>query len=224
MTAIKLYDIISFTTPVILLTGVVLGGIRYRNGNGVVKLVFWYFVAMLCLEGASTYYGYIAQGKNNLVWLSVNGLIHLLFFARLYDRHYGVASWPMRFASTIGVAAVLLNIVYYQPHKALASMQLYDVVVSDTIILVYTLFSTFHLLSGKAQMDPEIIRINTITLLYFSIDFLVALSMNFLIVDELSYNIIYFWLIRLVLLITLYLVLLYTLWRTGKNRKHLHYG
>jgi hypothetical protein len=216
---------LSYLAPFVLLAGCILGGINYAKNPSVGRWIFWYLLVSLGLDIVSRYWGFFSSEKNNLFLFSVNGLIDLLFFSRLYGKFFRFSYKTLLQVVSIIVGVIVAgNIVFQGKQSFVANFQAYDKLLCDGVIFVFALISMFDLLRGKGELKQEIIRINVAVLLYFSLDMLMSLIMNFLVNAGLKNLVAYFWFLRLGLLITLYLILIYTLWQTGKNRKRWQYG
>lgn len=222
MTANEVMHIVVYLSPVTLLTGVVLGAIRYTRTAPVGRWIFYYLVVMFCFEVAASYWG--NNANNNLFLLSLNGIVDLVFFSLLYVKHFHVSSkvFLLGISCLVGTG-VLTTILFNGSHKMIAEFQLYDKVACDGVLFVYALISMFDLLKGKGELKREIVRVNVAVLLYYSLDMLISLIINFLVNAGFNF-LVYFWFLRLALLITLYIILIYTLWQTGKNPKRWQYG
>jgi hypothetical protein len=215
----------SFLVSLVLLVGCIFGGINYSKNPSVSRWIFWYFVASLGLDIVSRYMGFFSSHGNNLFLFSVNALIDLIFFARLYIRFFQTNyKLLLQVVSVLVGTIVTANMAFHGDTIFVASFQAYDKLLCDGVIFIMALISMLDLLRGKGELKKEILRLNIVVLLYFSLDMLMSLIMNFLVNSELKYFLAYFWLLRLALLITLYIILIHTLWQTGKNRKHWLYG
>lgn len=216
---------LSLLSPAILLAGVIIGAVHFRKNPSVGRLIFWYLVCALFVDVLSRYWGLLSGSRNNLIFLSITGVIDLAFFSLLYNRYFGTKKmYVLPVLSILVLAGVTCNMCYkgFGLTEA-AEYQSYDKLVCDGLIVLYALRNMYDLLSGKGPLKTEVIRVNGAVLLFFSLDLLISLATNFLINAGLHF-VIYFWIIRLALLTTLYTILIYTLWLTGKNPKHWHYG
>jgi hypothetical protein len=91
-------------------------------------------------------------------------------------------------------------------HKAAlipSAFDAYDKVICDGIIVFYALLSSYDLINGKEEVRTDVMRVNAVVLLFFSLDLLFSLTTNFLI-NAGTHFVIYFWILRFVLLTTLY--------------------
>src|SRR3989338_6946728 len=191
--------LLTLLSPIVLLTGVIIGTINIKKNPRIGYLIFGYFVAGLLIEIASRYWGQVSDAKNNLFFFS-RKRIWLLFL-----------SLP-----------ILLLLFYMMYHKVVwtpSGFDAYDKVICDGIIVFYALVSSYDLINGKEEIRKDIMRVNAAVLVFFSLDLLFSLTTNFLI-NAGTHFVIYFWILRFVLLTTLYTTLAYTLWQIGKNRKH----
>lgn len=212
-------ELLTLLSPIVLLTGVVIGSINIMKNPKIGHLIFGYFIAGLLLEIASRYWGQVSDAKNNLIFLSISGVVDFLFFTVLYIRFFfGRKRMWLLFLSF----PTLIMLFYMMYHKAAlipSAFDAYDKVICDGIIVFYALLSSYDLINGKEEVRTDVMRVNAVVLLFFSLDLLFSLTTNFLI-NAGTHFVIYFWILRFVLLTTLYTTLAYTLWQIGKNRKH----
>jgi hypothetical protein len=212
-------ELLTLLSPIVLLTGVVIGSINIMKNPKIGHLIFGYFIAGLLLEIASRYWGQVSEAKNNLIFLSISGVVDFLFFTVLYIRFFfGRKRMWLLFLSF----PTLIMLFYMMYHKAAlipSAFDAYDKVICDGIIVFYALLSSYDLINGKEEVRTDVMRVNAVVLLFFSLDLLFSLTTNFLI-NAGTHFVIYFWILRFVLLTTLYTTLAYTLWQIGKNRKH----
>jgi hypothetical protein len=215
----------SYLSPLVLLAGCVIGGITYKKNPAVSRWIFLYLLVSLALDILSRYWGKISSDKNNLFLLSVNGLIDLIFFSRLYLKFMGF-SYPklVKVVTIIIGSFAAVSVVLRGTKGGAPDFQVYDKMMCDGAIFVFALASMFDLLRGKEELRREIVRINATVLLYSALNMLMSLIMNFLINTGFKTIAGYFWVLRLGLVITLYLILIHIIWQTGKNRKHWLYG
>jgi len=220
---IKLMYGITFLSPLFLLCGVIMGGVFFKKISSTGKLILCYLIAVLFIDLLSRYLGFISGNKNNLILLSINGIIDLTFFSLLYSLYYIGSKHAILRIITFVALLVVIYLLFEKTFKVISGFDSYDKVICDGIIVVYAMMSMLDLLKSKSILSKEILRVNTIVLLFFSFDLLFSLVINFLMNAGLNY-VIYFYLLRTALLLTLYILLIHTLWQTGKNRKHLQYG
>src|SRR3989338_10660920 len=76
--------LLTLLSPIVLLTGVIIGTINIKKNPRIGYLIFGYFVAGLLIEIASRYWGQVSDAKNNLIFLSVAGIVDFFFFSILY--------------------------------------------------------------------------------------------------------------------------------------------
>lgn len=217
---------LSFLSPAALAVGVLLAAFNFRKNTPVAWLIAGYLFCALAVDMLSRYWGIFSESKNNLIFLSITGVVDLVFFSLLYGRRYFGSKRQIALpALTVLVVGGVIYNLWYKGfgQEYVAEYHSYDKLVCDGVIVVYALANMFDVLNGKGPLRTEIIRVNGAVLLFFSLDLLISLATNFLINAGLNF-VVYFWLIRLALLLILYSILIYTLWLTGKNPKHSHYG
>ncbi len=211
--------LLTLVSPIVLLTGVIIGTINIKKNPKIGQLIFGYFIAGLLIEIASRYWGQVNSAKNNLIFLSVAGIVDFLFFTVLYIWFIFTRKREWLLFLAFFTILLLLYMIYHKVALVPSAFDAYDKVICDGVIVFYALLSSYDLISRKEEIRTDIMRINAVVLLFFSLDLLFSLTTNFLI-NAGTHFVIYFWILRFVLLTTLYTTLAYTLWQIGKNRKH----
>jgi hypothetical protein len=206
-------------SPIVLLTGVIIGTINIKKNPEIGQLIFGYFIAGLLLEITSRYWGQVNEAKNNLIFLSISGIVDFLFFTVLYIRFFFGRKRTWLLFLSFPTLILLFYMMYHKAALIPSAFDAYDKVICDGIIVFYALLSSYDLINGKEEVRTDVMRVNAVVLLFFSLDLLFSLTTNFLI-NAGTHFVIYFWILRFVLLTTLYTTLAYTLWQIGKNRKH----
>ena len=210
---------LTLVSPIVLLTGVIIGTINIKKNPEIGQLIFGYFIAGLLLEITSRYWGQVNAAKNNLIFLSISGVVDFLFFTVLYIRFFFGRKRMWLLFLSIPTLVLLFYMMYHKAALIPSAFDAYDKVICDGIIVFYALISSYDLINGKEEVRTDVMRVNAVVLLFFSLDLLFSLTTNFLI-NAGTHFVIYFWILRFVLLTTLYTTLAYTLWQIGKNRKH----
>jgi hypothetical protein len=211
--------LLTLLSPIVLLTGVIIGSINITKNPKIGHLIFGYFIVELLIEIASRYWGQVNSAKNNLIFLSVAGIVDLLFFSALYIGFFFPRKRRWLLFLSIPTLLLLFYMMYHKVALTPSAFDAYDKVICDGIIVFYALVSSYDLISRKEEIRQDVMRVNAVVLLFFSLDLLFSLTTNFLI-NAGTHFVIYFWILRFVLLTTLYTTLAYTLWQIGKNRKH----
>ncbi|MBI3237512.1 MAG: hypothetical protein HYZ43_01485 [Flavobacteriia bacterium] len=210
---------LTLVSPIVLLTGVIIGTINIKKNPEIGQLIFGYFIAGLLLEITSRYWGQVNAAKNNLIFLSISGVVDFLFFTVLYFRFFFGRKRTWLLFLSFPTFILLFYMMYHKAALIPSAFDAYDKVICDGIIVFYALLSSYDLINGKEEVRTDVMRVNAVVLLFFSLDLLFSLTTNFLI-NAGTHFVIYFWILRFVLLTTLYTTLAYTLWQIGKNRKH----
>ncbi len=209
--------LLTLVSPIVLLTGVIIGIINIKKNPKIGQLIFGYFIIELIIEIASRYWGQV--NKNNLIFLSVAGIVDVLFFSTLYIRFFFARKRIWLIFLSLPAILLLIYMMYHKVALKPSAFDAYDKVICDSIIVLFALISSYDLINGKEEVRKDVMRVNAAVLLSFSLDLLISLTYNFLI-NVGQHFVIYFWILRFVLLTALYTTLAYTLWQIGKNRKH----
>lgn len=203
-------------TSLILAVGVIIGFFRSRNFSRMHWILLAYLAVELLLELISRYFG-TTGNRNNLIFLSIAGLIDVVFYTSFYQFFlFG----KRRLWLGIVSGAIFILLLYMGMNKSVNAtiFNSYDKVISNALVVLYAIVSSFDLITGEAPVRREVMRINAVVLLAYALDILFALTLNFLINVDRSYAI-YFFVLRVAFIQLLYLIFGITLWQTGKNRK-----
>lgn len=225
MSTSELMTLFSLLSPLVLVLGVITGLWFYNRLSPKYRWMLAYLGCALLIDILSRYWGLISSKQNNLVFLSVSGLIDLVFVAGLYNFYYLPKGqrWLLYPAAAIFLLVVCNLLFFGNLFSAANTFQSYDKLICNMVIVVYTLFCFMELLRHRRKEHREMMRINSSILVFFAVDILISMAANFLINESLTL-VVYFWVLRLLLLTGMYLILIYTIWQSGKNPKHLQFG
>lgn len=203
-------------TSLILAAGVITGIVKSRNFSRMHWVLLAYLVVELLLEQVSRHFG-TTGNRNNLIFLSVAGLIDVVFYTVFYQFFL---FRKRRLWLGIVSGAIFLLLLYMGMNKSVNAtvFNSYDKVISNALVVLYAIVSSFDLITGTDPVRREVMRINAVVLLAYALDILFAMTLNFLINVDKSYAI-YFFVLRIAFIQLLYLIFGITLWQTGKNRK-----
>lgn len=206
----------TFLTSLILGGGVLIGFVSFRNFSKMHWVLLAYLIIELLLEQISRYFG-TTGNRNNLIFLSVSGLIDVVFYTLFYQLFLFE---KRRLWLGILSGSVLLLLLWMGMNKSVNAtiFNSYDKVISNALVVLYAIVSSFDLISGKGPVRKEVMRINAAVLLAYSLDILFSMTFNFLINVDQSY-VIYFFILRVAFIQLLYFIFGFTLWKTGKNLK-----
>lgn len=212
-----LFYAFSFLSPLILLTGIIVGAVFYRAISASGRLIWWYFLAMFLIDVTSRLV-LLTSSKNNLIFLSIAGIADVAFLSVLYLRYFQITYRKLLMLLSVTVLLNALLSVLVRDIGVIANYNGYDKSFCDGLLIIFALISTLDQLNGRKPLHHGVLGINAGILLYYSMDLLLSLVWNFLINAGVE-MVFYFVFLRLALLLILYSIFVYNLWQTGKNRK-----
>lgn len=207
---------LTLLTPLLLAAGITSVTLKSRYFSRMHWLLVAYLAVELLLEVTSRYFG-TTGNRNNLIFLSVAGLIDVVFYTTFYQLYL----FGKRRLWLFGLSgAIFILLLYMGMNKSVDAtiFNSYDKVISNALVVFYAIVSSFDLITGEGPVRREVMRINAVVLLAYALDILVSMTLNFLINVDTAYAI-YFFVLRVLFIQLLYLIFGITLWQTGKNRK-----
>ncbi len=220
-----IWKFISYSSPLVLIIGIVSGFILYKGLQQKNKIIVWFFLGSLSCDIFHRLVVYLHITKYNLFSIPLLGIIELLFFTWIYERVLLKKRTRLSKYIKIGILLVLLaEFTYTILAKNPASFFSYGKVASNLYIIVFCLMYIHYIFSSSdlLKMNDSIL-FNSGVLTYFTFNLLISLSVNFLINEEL-HIVLYFWMANAIITIIFYLFNIYLLWKNGKNRNPLRFG
>jgi len=217
----QLWNIISFTSPFVLLVGVLFGVLKFRRLKKSNKLLVFYLGFSLTFDLLSRYFGYIAQSKYNLFLIPIYGFLELGFLSVLYYRY--ILRSKSKYLLSFIVFMHLLILVEIFFGKGLfhpESFQSFGKVIADASIILYSIYFYLKIFKGQIPIRSEYAFLNAVVLIYFSINLIIYLAINFLVNAQFKL-VVAFWIINLLSVIIFELILISLLWKDGRTRKTL---
>jgi hypothetical protein len=217
----QLWNIISFTSPFVLLVGVLFGVLKFRRLKKSNQLLVFYLGFSLTFDLLSRYFGYIAQSKYNLFLIPIYGFLELGFLSVLYYRY--ILRSKSKYLLSFIVFMHLLILVEIFFGKGLfhpESFQSFGKVIADASIILYSIYFYLKIFKGQIPIRSEYAFLNAVVLIYFSINLIIYLAINFLVNAQFKL-VVAFWIINLLSVIIFELILISLLWKDGRTRKTL---
>lgn len=205
----------TYTVPIELIIGVVIGALVFRRLNGAHKLLFYFILASLVLDILGRLFA--KAFENNLMLIPYYGLVELIVFNVLYLHHFKIGHWVMWMPFSIAAAFIGFELYALDPFDT-ANFHSYARVISGFSIVVLTLLCYVHYLRKAQPLPSGIFLLNTTVLIFFSTNLVFFLPINFLI-NEHSNLKFYFWAINLLLTIGFYFIIIQSIWKNGKILK-----
>lgn len=220
MTFSSFLELSMWLVPLILISGIILGIYYYAA----IELKYRYFILYfgICLlidivsRIAGNFYG------NNLLFLVVFSLLELLFFYKFYRTCFFKRKVPRHFVATLIACIYMTGEIYLLSTTRPEEFQSYSKTLGSFIILLMIIDFLFEMLNKK-QLNNDLLKFNSILIIYFSINLIFFLPVNFLI-NAPSYIKFYFWFVHLIVTILFYLFIMIGIWKNGVKRKLLQRG
>lgn len=216
MEVLQIAHLLASLSPATLIVGIVVGLLRYKKINTIHKNIVAYLCLMLFTDVASRILG--ASG-NNLIILPLYSLIELAFFVYFYNKY--LLAKPSKFLIGIGIAAgtyIVAEILLYFVFNALnvKQFQPYCKVIDNFIIIIMALLFFKQKISNFKELGWDNFRLNTVLLIFFTLNTIIFLPFNFLIngTSEVKF---YFWMFNSVTIVLLYIFLIVEVWKNSKT-------
>jgi hypothetical protein len=213
------YNLISPTTPIVLLIGILVGIFNFRHFSKGFRVIFAYLVMALIIDLLSRYFGYYSHLKYNLFLHPIYGFLELVFFSTLYYKYIlHSKSIPLLLFIIFMLLLIVFEFVFVNKLFDQKSFQSFGRVIADLSIISFCLLYYWEVFKGRVAMRPDISFLNATAIIYYSINLIIFLFINFLVNESLRIvNV--FWMVNLISVISFYLVLIWLIWQDGKIRK-----
>ncbi len=212
---------VSFIIPAVLIFGTITGFYNYKKIDAMHKSIAIYLLLMLLMEVASRVLGMYG---NNFIILPVISLLELSFFIYFYSSYLLRRKKVFTWVGILGVVYIVGETIFYFVLNDVSAKQFqpYSKVVDNFIIIVMALAFFLEKIDGYKETNWNNFRLNTMLLIFFTINTLVFLPFNFL-VNETTGLKFYFWSINIIILIILDIYLAYSIWKNARKPKSPNY-
>lgn len=217
----QLWNIISFTSPIILIIGVLLGIFKFKKLRKSNQLIVFYLVFSLTFDLLSRYFGYFSQSKYNLFLIPIYGVLELGCFSVLYYKYIFLSKSKYLLSYIITMHLLILaEIIFGKGLFRPESFQSFGKVIADASIILYSIYFYLKVFKGQIPIHSEYAFLNAVILIYFSINLIIYLAINFLVNAQFKL-VVAFWIINLLSVIIFELILISLIWKDGRTRKTL---
>ncbi len=221
MTFTEILEVFTVLSPVLLISGLIIGFSKYSTLDPVHRLLVIYFAICLGIDISSRISGYYF--KNNLIFIPLMSLLELAVFARMYFRYLFEEKYVLlRVITAIAAAYMGAEIVRLLATGA-SQFQSYARPAGTFAIVLMSITYFFDKIEREEFLPANRFSINTAFFIYFSLSFVLFLPLNFL-VNGPTGLIYFFWLGTLFVTIVFYAFLIRSIWKNGKTRERLRYG
>jgi hypothetical protein len=223
MEVLEIAEYISLATPYILLCCIIIVIIQYNKIQSNFKVLFYYLVLSLMANLVMELFGYYFN--NNLILIPLFGLFELALFTVLYTRYMNLGKLGI---SVLTIGLLGCGYIIYECLTVniydLGEFQSYARAISAFIIVVFSMIYFFDKLSKGTELSDSALKLNTIILVFFSLNLIFLLPMNFLIGKN-SYDLkFYFWLAYMSIILLFYIFITISIWKNGKTQGRLRSG
>lgn len=184
------------------------------------KVIYIFLLISLSVDLLSRFWSFaFAQ---NLEFISIFAIIEVIIFYIFYYKLLSSTNHLLGNILTIFALAYLcLDMLLFQTNR-LTDYQTYTRSVSSLYIVVSSLLY-YKKIYSEYTRDKELLQLNGILLLYYSLNFILYLPINYIINVSVAINI-SLWIFKIILLLIFYLYLWKHLMNYGKNKKQSRIG
>lgn len=211
--------ILTFGSPIVLIIGGLIGlyYLKYLSKSNYILLA--YLIVSLVFDLVSRKVG--GDTDNNLLLWPLLSLAELIIFSIYYLK---TEINNKVIFGCLGAGSIYMVLeLYYLDVNDIVSFQPYSKVVSSFIIVLFALFNFYEALKKEFVESLKNHYLNSIILVYFSLNIFLLLPINFLINAKVAITI-YIWTVYLFTTIFFYVSLSFYLWKNGRNQKQLYFG
>lgn len=220
MTFNKFVSIATILVPILLFLGIVAGTYYYSYLDKKYRFLLLYFIICLCIDILSRIAGEIYD--NNLIFIIIFSLLELLFFYFYYQTCFFKRRITTYAAITFIACGYMLYEMYALKDVSPLEFQPYSKVICSFIIIIMAIKYFFEKIAHE-QQDNTTIKLNSVFVIYFSLNLIFFLPVNFLINVASSVKF-YFWCANLLLTFAFYTFLSREIWKNGSTQKQLRSG
>jgi hypothetical protein len=220
MTFDRFLSLATALVPILLFLGIACGIYFYRFLQQTYKFLLIYLLICFFIDVSSRIAGEIYD--NNLIFIIIFSVLELVFFyfyfrACFFKRK--VTSYTvLTFVATIYMLYEMFMLKDVSPKY----FQPYSKVICSFIIIIMSINCFFEKMANE-QQDNEVIKLNSVFVIYFSLNLIFFLPVNFLINVTSSVKF-YFWCANLLLTVLFYTFLSKEIWKNGSTQKRLQSG
>jgi hypothetical protein len=220
MTFFRFLSIATILVPILLFLGIASGTYYYKFLEKKYRFLLLYLIICLVTDILSRIAGEFYD--NNLIFIIIFSLFELVFFTVFYQACVFKRKKITYSILTFFAATYILYEMYILKDVLPKDFQPYSKVICSFIIIVMAINYFFEKINTE-QEDNSGIKLNSVFVVYFSLNLIFFLPVNFLINVTSSVKF-YFWCANFLLTISFYTFLGREIWKNGSIQKRLHYG
>jgi hypothetical protein len=203
----QLWHYLTYSSPLVLLIGILVGLTYFRRLSQGNRIIFYYLVICLLMDLLCRYFLHVSHLKTNLFLLPIFAFLELLVFSVLYYKYIFRSKSKLLWLFIVVMhLIVLVDVATLSRLFHKESIFSYGKVIADISILFFCMMYYWKLSKGQISIVSKYMRLNAAILIYYSINLIIFLSHNF-------------WAVNLVSAVSFYLYLTYLIWQNGKIRK-----
>jgi hypothetical protein len=215
------FELLNILLPTILSVGLFFGIYYFRILGKLYKVLTFYLLSALLIDITGRVLGEVYG--NNLILIPLFGFIELLIFSILYY-HFMLLRKYKFILIIVGLALATILVETWKVRTVDPSnFQSYGRVLDAFVIILLSLLYYFNVIHYGKEGKTYNLGLNTVILIYFSLNLLIFLPLNFLL-NESSELKIYFWLTNSILTFLFYAYIARSIWKNGKTRQPLLHG
>lgn len=200
--------------------GVGIGAYLYRYLEQKYRFLLYYLMICLGTDVLSRIAGELF--KNNLIFIIIFSMLELVFFYAFYMLCIFRKKKTIYTVLTLVAVAYMVYEMFAMQHVSPKEFQPYSKVICSFIIIGMSISCFFEKLAQE-QQDQGVLKLNSVFIIYFSLNLIFFLPVNFLI-NVASTVKFYFWTANLILTTSFYIFICKEIWKNGSTRKPLPSG
>lgn len=216
MSYIDFLQALTWLSPLTLFIGIIIGLSAFKSLNTVNRSITVYLIVMLCAEIASNIISLFLP--NNIVGFPVYCLVELCLFVYFYNTYFLSKRYvALIVLNILAILFILWEIVTFSFTSA-KDFQSYAKVFDNFSVILLALTYSYEKLEQPNAAKWTNFRLNTVILIFFTINLILFLPFNFIINDNAGIQF-YFWQGILLTTVAFYAYLAYLLLQNSKKAK-----
>jgi len=221
MSFYELLDVFTLFSPFVLIIALCIGSFFHRFLDRIHKYILLYLVLAFVMDITSRVCGIIAS--NNLIFIPLFGFGELIILSLFFYVQFIHKKKPVLFVIILCVLVFMIWEIWELRNVNPQHFHSYSRVLSSLCIVLLSISFFFERLKNTRTISWPVFTLNSIVLIFFSLNLIFFLPLNFL-VNEYSNLKFYFWFVNLMCTILFYGFLTFSIWKNGKTHKRLHRG
>ena len=201
----------------VLVVGVFIGIFRYKKLDSLNKSIFCYLLLMLIVDLSTKIITKIAGVS--AIMFPFFSFIELSFFIYLYNKH--LLRKPSIILISLGGIALIYIVAeflqYFIFNKLdLKQFQPYCKIADNFVIIIMALVFYYQKINSFNETKWNNFRLNTVVLIYFTINTIVLLPFNFIINENIGVRF-YIWTVNVIVVLLFYSYLMALVWNNSRR-------